>query len=95
MKHTDYATCTICNREMKPNSTCRAYVAIIHVSTGKAFKRLKNDYDTMCGDCNAKPGGYHHLGCAVERCPICGDQLISCDCWDGYRVSCSTKGVTK
>ena len=30
--------------------------------------------------CRARPGHYHHVGCDAERCPVCGGQLISCDC---------------
>lgn len=33
-----------------------------------------------CGDCNALFGHYHHPGCDIERCPLCGGQLASCDC---------------
>ena len=33
-----------------------------------------------CHDCPALEGEYHEPGCDVERCPFCGDQLISCDC---------------
>lgn len=33
-----------------------------------------------CPDCAAVPGEQHKPGCDVERCAICGDQLISCDC---------------
>ena len=33
-----------------------------------------------CGDCNAKRGGLHHLGCDIARCPDCGGQQISCGC---------------
>ena len=36
--------------------------------------------DGRCGDCNAKHGELHHMGCDVERCPKCDGQLISCDC---------------
>lgn len=35
-----------------------------------------------CHDCGIKPGGYHHPGCDMERCPKCEGQLISCGCLD-------------
>jgi len=35
---------------------------------------------TYCDDCVAKQGEYHLLGCDLEPCPKCGEQLISCDC---------------
>lgn len=33
-----------------------------------------------CPSCNVKPGGFHHVGCTVERCPRCGDVWIFCRC---------------
>jgi hypothetical protein len=33
-----------------------------------------------CHDCNVAWGGLHHYGCDMEECPLCGGQLISCDC---------------
>lgn len=33
-----------------------------------------------CPDCNVKPSELHLNGCDVERCPVCGFQLISCRC---------------
>jgi hypothetical protein len=33
-----------------------------------------------CPDCGAEPGQYHRLGCDIEQCPYCGQQLISCVC---------------
>jgi len=36
-----------------------------------------------CHDCLVQPGQLHHVGCDMERCPVCGDQAISCDCTGG------------
>ena len=43
-----------------------------------------------CGDCGVARGGLHHLGCDVQRCPVCSGQLASCACefdedelWEG------------
>jgi ferredoxin len=32
-----------------------------------------------CGDCGCIEGELHEIGCDMERCPVCGNQLISCD----------------
>jgi hypothetical protein len=55
---------------------------------GKPYKRLRWHYDwyeekdlpEICHDCLAKPGQLHVPGCDLERCPKCGEQLISCKC---------------
>jgi len=33
-----------------------------------------------CHDCGAIEGAVHQYGCDMERCPFCGNQLISCGC---------------
>lgn len=42
--------------------------------------RHRRSGDGRCGDCGVEPGGYHHLGCDVARCPRCARQLITCGC---------------
>lgn len=37
-----------------------------------------------CGDCAATFGEYHALGCDCELCPKCGNQIISCECFEEY-----------
>lgn len=46
-----------------------------------------SDHPESCPDCGAAPGKYHVLGCDVERCPYCGQQLISCPCLEEGAVA--------
>lgn len=57
-------------------------------NNGNRFQRIKyysnmlddNRLYRYCGDCCAVDGEYHLFGCDIERCPQCGNQLLSCDC---------------
>lgn len=33
-----------------------------------------------CNDCGCNEGKLHELFCLRERCPFCGDQLVTCGC---------------
>ncbi len=33
-----------------------------------------------CHDCKVMEGELHQHGCDMERCPFCGNQLITCQC---------------
>ena len=33
-----------------------------------------------CHDCGVAPGGFHHLGCDMQRCPLCRRQMMTCGC---------------
>lgn len=50
------------------------------IKVGAPGDFLENEgKDARCGDCGAKMGEYHKLYCDIQRCPICGGQLLSCD----------------
>ena len=51
--------------------------------------------DYCCPDCGAPYGTYHHANCDVERCPICGGQLWTCDCFDNQNEELAFAALTE
>ena len=41
---------------------------------------MTKDFLNHTCDCGVKEGQLHKLGCDMERCPFCGNQLITCMC---------------
>ena len=81
------AICKVCNGNMLTANGCKPF-EFIHEN--KQYSRFKvgdagdfyenGNADTWCTDCGSKHGHYHHPGCDCEYCPVCGDQLLFCDC---------------
>lgn len=70
--------CEFCNREMREALSCIAVV--VKCETGEQLAPVAWDDTVPCHDCGVQPGGFHHPGCDMERCPKCSRQLISCGC---------------
>jgi hypothetical protein len=70
-------SCADCKQEMATAVGCTLSALTID---GALYLRRRCTCQ-RCRDCGAKPERIHHLGCEVERCPRCGNQLITCGCW--------------
>ena len=93
------AKCNYCGREMLTANGCLCKRVVVKGKRKKTFNRIKvgasgdwyekfvgtpEEKDIRCGDCGAKIGYYHHYGCDIEKCPICGGQFLSCDCLENF-----------
>lgn len=81
------AKCEYCGREMTTAKGCTMkYIVAKYPSGWRVIKRERVGDEgwigegERCGDCGAEYGQYHHYGCDIERCPVCGMQMIGCEC---------------
>lgn len=76
--------CIICNQEQSEVKSCIKHQ--YQLIDGNIVDPLRVDIsevhnDTLkCIGCEAGIGHFHHIGCAQEKCNLCGDQYISCMC---------------
>lgn len=78
------AKCEACQQEMQSSVACTATaLCFVMLGESKDVPRISytefHDQTHNCHDCGVPPGAMHHLGCGMEKCPLCGGQLISCD----------------
>lgn len=80
------AICLYCKREMLKAPSCtvavmhrngEAVAMIPYGSEGRFGRQPRHEH---CHDCGAGWGQLHHLGCDVQECPNCGDQMMCCGC---------------
>lgn len=74
--------CEVCGERKLISDGCTCSEVIFK---NTRYERIKYgegeyDFDDCCHDCGAKEGHYHHPGCDMEICPICGEQAIGCEC---------------
>ncbi len=80
------AVCTWCDREMRTASSCSVEVfrfdgLPMGLPTFQPGRTRSADASPVrCGDCGVAPGGSHHPGRDMARCPVCRGQLITCGC---------------
>jgi hypothetical protein len=80
------AICKWCKKEMTLAAGCTVRsVPFLDGVSRPRIKWLAPKEGVRCPDCGAQDQHYHHLPCDQEECPVCGGQLISCDCFDGPR----------
>jgi hypothetical protein len=82
------AKCNACSKEMLAAKSCHGSavsangVEYLPVKYGQEQKweALHIAPASRCGDCNISLGGFHHINCDQEECPVCHQQLIGCGC---------------
>ena len=74
------ADCEACGEKMVEAASCSANESV-EILTGEFLPGVPyEDLGHRCHDCFVEPGGFHHPGCDVERCPKCTGQIIQCGC---------------
>ena len=73
--------CKYCGKDIKEVEGCNERIYVSKDSREK--KAMINQNDEPCSSCKAKPGKYHHVGCAQEMCPQCNDFLADCQHYKG------------
>lgn len=77
------ALCDTCGQRKLIADGCSCHTVECN---GRTYKRIRYGEESFewkencCHDCGARPGHFHHPGCDVEECPVCGEQLINCGC---------------
>ncbi len=76
------ADCKQCGRDIEDSRTITCSRNLIAYKDDTYLPRVPygDDETERCPVCFVVPGGVHHAGCYMERCPKCGKRLVSCGC---------------
>lgn len=95
------AKCKLCGKEKFSSSTCiefkirvkgEFYDPIPYKARNKSLYERHNKILKNCPSCGVKEGGFHHVGCILEICPVCNGFWGSCRCF-GIKVKYNSKGA--
>jgi hypothetical protein len=81
------SVCSHCGGEMTKGISCRPDPITIGdedfepIRWGQERASRSWVIDINCRDCRTPPGGVHHPGCCLERCPACLGQALGCPCF--------------
>lgn len=77
------ALCSYCMQDMTTAPSC-CFEALhrngVHIALAPHRPSNGRSRGKACDDCGVSPCGWHHLGCDLQRCPMCRGQLLSCGC---------------
>jgi hypothetical protein len=88
------AVCPRCRREVVGSESCRDVQLSVGGTVFAMIRYGDEDWFAQrapvgrCHGCGVLPGGLHHYGCTMARCPRCRGQLASCECrFDGTDIA--------
>ena len=75
--------CSYCREKLPSLESCTFKAIRYGPDTLPRIRFGDEEYDwgtSKCTVCGVYIGGYHHENCSCEICPMCGEQVIFCDC---------------
>jgi len=71
--------CRACHQRTDLHAACTVHRTVRYGATFER-RRYSPAATQRCGGCNTLPAGYHHVGCELEDCPLCGLSPAVCHC---------------